>query len=68
MQKCVVKKRLTYKYKNCTKLVQRLLGIKEDGLCGPQTADAIKNFQKKNNLDVDSCCGLQTWKKLLGIN
>jgi N-acetyl-anhydromuramyl-L-alanine amidase AmpD len=47
MQKCVVKKRLIYKYRNCTKLVQRLLGITQDGLCGPQTADAIKNFQKK---------------------
>lgn len=68
MQKCVVKKRLTYKYKNCTKLVQRLLGITQDGLCGSQTADAIKNFQKKNGLEADNCCGLQTWKKLLGIN
>lgn len=68
MQKCVVKKRLIYKYKNCTRLVQRLLGIKEDGLCGQQTADAIKNFQKKNGLEVDGCCGPKTWKKLLGIN
>lgn len=68
MQKCVVKKRLTYKYKNCTKLVQRLLGIAQDGLCGQQTSGAIKEFQKKNNLEIDGCCGPNTWKKLLGIN
>lgn len=68
MQKCVVKKRTTYQYKNCTKLVQRLLGTKQDGLCGQQTADAIKAFQQKNGLAADSSCGPQTWKKLLGIN
>lgn len=68
MQKCVVKKRDTYQYKNCTKLVQRLLGIKQDGLCGSQTSNAIKEFQQKNGLVADSCCGPKTWQKLLGIN
>lgn len=68
MQKCVVKRRLFYQYKNCTKLVQRLLGIKQDGLCGPQTSKAIEDFQRKNNLLVDGCCGLKTWQKLLNIN
>ena len=68
MQKCVVKKRATYQYKNCTKFVQRLLGIKQDGLCGQQTSDAIKEFQKKKGLVADSCCGPKTWQKLLGIN
>jgi N-acetyl-anhydromuramyl-L-alanine amidase AmpD len=68
MQKCVVKKRDTYQYKNCTRLVQRLLSIKEDGLCGSQTSSAIREFQQKNGLVADSCCGPKTWKKLLGIN
>lgn len=68
MKRCVVKKRDDYQYKNCTKLVQRLLGVAQDGFCGNQTADAIKNFQKKNSLEVDGCCGPKTWKKLLGIN
>ena len=68
MKKCVVKKRDTYQYKNCTKLVQRLLDIKEDGLCGQQTSNAIKEFQNKNGLVADSCCGPKTWQKLLGIN
>lgn len=65
---CIVKRRLFYKYKNATKLVQRLLGVKQDGLCGKQTEMAIKEFQKKNGLVVDGSCGPLTWKKLLGIN
>lgn len=68
MSKCVVKKRSSYQYKNCTKLVQRLLGIKQDGLCGNQTTEAIKNFQKQNKLVVDGSCGPATWCALLGIN
>lgn len=68
MQKCVVKKRDTYQYKNCTKLVQKLLDIKQDGLCGNQTSNAIKEFQQKHGLVADSCCGPKTWQKLLGIN
>lgn len=67
-QKCVVKRRLIHKYKNATKLVQRLLGVEQDSKCGPITTEAIKEFQKKNNLVVDGCCGVNTWKKLLGIN
>ena len=71
MKKCVVKKRDTYKYINCTKLVQRLLGFVGsdiDGKCGQQTTNAIKNFQQKNGLEPDGSCGPLTWKKLLKIN
>lgn len=68
MQKCVVKKRLVYQYKNATKLVQKLLGLEQDGLCGPRTDLAIKKFQAENNLQVDGAVGVQTWCKLLGIN
>ncbi len=67
MQKCVVKKRLTYQYKNCTKLVQRLLGIEQDGKCGSKTSAAIKEFQKKNGLVTDAAVGFNTWKALLGV-
>lgn len=70
MQKCIVKKRIIHQYKNCTKLVQRLLGFignDIDGKCGPKTSAAIKEFQKKNGLVVDGAVGLNTWKKLLGI-
>lgn len=66
--KCVVKKRLIHKYPNATKLVQRLLGVEQDGKCGSITSQAIKEFQKTNGLEPDSCCGPLTWKKLLGVN
>lgn len=70
MQVCVVKRRLVHKYKNCTKLVQRLLGFTGndiDGKCGPQTAEAIKSFQKTNGLYADGAVGANTWKVLLKI-
>lgn len=67
MQKCVVKKRLLYKYSNATKLVQRLLGVKQDGICGKNTEATIKSFQKKHGLVVDGCVGLNTWLVLLGV-
>ena len=67
MQKCVVKKRDTYQYKNATKLVQRLLGIQQDGLCGKNTDAAIRKFQNDNNLQIDGAVGKCTWEKLLKI-
>jgi peptidoglycan hydrolase-like protein with peptidoglycan-binding domain len=68
MKKCIVKRRMFYKYKNCTRLVQRLLNITADGLCGPATEQAIKRYQTKKGLNPDGCVGLATWSKLLGIN
>lgn len=70
MQKCVVKRRIIHKYKNCTKLVQRLLGFTGsdiDGKCGPQTEKRIKEFQQKNGLVVDGAIGVNSWKVLLGL-
>jgi N-acetyl-anhydromuramyl-L-alanine amidase AmpD len=67
MKQCVVKRRLFYKYKNATSLVQRLLNVKQDGLCGSVTARAIKEFQQQKKLIVDGAVGEQTWKALLGI-
>ena len=66
--KCVVKKRILHKYNNATKLVQRLLEVEVDGKCGSITSSAIKDFQHKNRLTPDACCGLNTWKKLLKVN
>ena len=67
MKQCVVKKRLFYKYKNATKLVQRLLGVTQDGLCGSATDMAIRNFQRQSGLVSDGAVGVQTWKKLLDV-
>ena len=67
MKKCIIKKRLIHRYPNATKLVQRLLGVEQDGKCGPITSAAIKEFQNKYGLIADSSVGLNTWKMLLGI-
>ena len=40
---------------------------KVDGIYGSKTYEAVKNFQKKNNLDVDGIAGDKTLKAL-GIN
>lgn len=63
----VVKKRLSYKYRNLTKLVQRAVGVTADGLCGKNTDAAIREYQRKNGLTVDGAVGLNTWRKILGV-
>lgn len=65
--RAIVKKRLTYRYRNLTKLVQKAVGVKVDGLCGKDTDEAIKLYQKKHGLTVDGCVGLNTWKVILGV-
>lgn len=65
--KAIVKQRATYKYKNLTKIVQRVVGVDADGLCGPKTAAAIKKYQLHNGLLADGEVGINTWKKILGI-
>ena len=67
MKVCIVRKRTSYKNKNATRLVQRLLGIKEDGLCGTDTERAIRFFQMRERLVADGICGYNTWKVLLNI-
>lgn len=66
-KKAIVKKRLFYTNKNLTKLVQAVVGVNRDGLCGKDTAAAIKVWQKANGLTVDGCIGINGWKKMLGV-
>ena len=35
-----------------------------DGKMGPKTKQAVKDFQKANNLKVDGVVGKKTWAKL----
>jgi hypothetical protein len=63
----VVKKRLTYKYKNLTKIVQKIVGVEVDGYCGKDTDNAIRAWQKKNGLTVDGAFGPACWQKVLGV-
>ena len=64
----IIKKRSTYQYKNLTKIVQKVVGVSADGLCGSETRAAIINWQRANNLKDDGEVGLVSWKKMLGIN
>ena len=66
-KKAIVKKRLTYTYKNLTKIVQKAVGVTTDGLCGKDTESAIKKYQKAHKLTVDGQVGLKTWKAILGV-
>lgn len=39
-----------------------------DGSFGSATQKAVRTFQQKHNLNVDSVCGPKTWAKLFGVN
>lgn len=66
-EKAIVKKRLIYTNKNLTKLVQRVVGVTVDGLCGKDTKAAIIAYQKSMGLTADGEVGINTWKKILGV-
>lgn len=66
-KKAVCKKRLVYKYKNLTKIVQKAVGVKVDGKFGKDTKAAVIKFQKLVGIVGDGCVGLDTWKKILGV-
>ena len=61
------KKRLTYKYKNLTKIIQKKVGVTVDGKFGSGTKKAVKAWQSKNKLKADGIVGFDTWKKILGV-
>tara|TARA_R110000851_G_scaffold124335_1_gene254533 strand:+ start:1704 stop:2753 length:1050 start_codon:yes stop_codon:yes gene_type:complete len=48
--------------------LQKLLGIKVDGVFGDTTELAVKKYQKKNKLDIDGVVGADTWKKIQQLN
>lgn len=66
-RKAIVKKRSTYMYPNLTKIVQRAVGAKEDGMFGVDSWAKTTEYQKSKGLAVDGCVGINTWKKILGI-
>lgn len=66
-KKAIVKKRVKHTNKNLTKIVQKVVGVSADGLCGKNTDVAIRNWQRANGLTADGQVGLNTWKKMLKV-
>ncbi len=67
-KKAVCKKLpIGYKNKNLTKIVQRVVGVAEDGLFGTNTRKAVVAYQKAHGLAADGCVGVNTWKAMLGV-
>lgn len=46
------------------KTLQTKLNLSADGIFGPITEEAVKEFQKANGLTVDGIVGPKTWEKL----
>lgn len=44
--------------------LQKKLNLHQDGIFGPLTKEAVKEFQKSNGLTVDGIVGAKTWAKL----
>ena len=54
---------------NEVKLLQERLNLKVDGIFGPLTEEAVKDFQRSNGLEVDGIVGANTLSKLnLSVN
>lgn len=66
-KKAIVKKRTYYTNKNLTKIVQKVVGVSADGLCGNETRAAIINWQRANGLVADGEFGINSWKKALNV-
>ncbi len=66
-KKAICKKRITYKYKNLTKLVQKAVGVEVDGKFGNGTKNAVVKWQKAHNLAADGEVGINSWKEMLGV-
>lgn len=46
--------------------LQYRLNLDIDGIFGPQTENAVKNFQREKGLYADGIIGPNTWQKLIG--
>jgi N-acetylmuramoyl-L-alanine amidase len=47
------------------KELQKLLGLKQDGIFGPNTLKEVKLFQKHTGVKVDGIVGPNTWRELV---
>lgn len=49
------------------RLLQAALGVKVDGVRGPETTGALRAFQESNGLTVDGIDGPATWQALVSL-
>ena len=66
-KKAICKKRIAYTYKSLTKLVQKAIGVTQDGKFGEETKTAVIESQKSVGLTADGVVGINSWKKILGV-
>ena len=52
---------------NITQWIQGKVGVSQDGIFGPNTKQAVINYQNTNGLSPDGIVGPNTWRKLLGL-
>ena len=56
-----------WKNKNLTKLIQKCVGVEQDGKFGAGTKAAVIAYQKAQGLPTNGVVDIDTWKKFLGI-
>lgn len=54
------------KLRDDVRQLQKLLGLTDDGLFGPNTEKAVVKFQKDHKLEADGIVGPRTWAALQG--
>lgn len=52
---------------NITRWIQSKVGTDADGVFGPNTKQAVINYQSSKGLSADGVVGQNTWRKLLGL-
>ena len=66
-QSAILRRSPVYRNKNLTALVQKVIGVKVDGLYGKDTEKAVKEYQVKYGLTPDGIVGINTYQKILCV-
>lgn len=51
---------------DAARIVQHVIGAKVDGWFGPQSVEALRDWQRSRNLKADGIAGPVTWRKMFG--
>ncbi len=66
-KRAVCKRRLFYRYKNLTRIVQGAVGVEVDGKFGAKTHAAVIAYQRANGLVTDGEWGINCWRNWMGV-